>query len=130
MKIAIAQLYTNHFDDWANIPIKNKQAYCDKHGYDLVTKRGLYKTSFGDRHPSWHSILLILETLENTNVDWVFWSDIDAFAIGAAPLTRPKEKSSLYSKVKGERNTTRYRKILLACFQLASCQFHAHSCGT
>ena len=78
MKIAIAQLYTNHFDDWAKIPIRNKQIYCDKHGYDLVTKRGLYKTNFGERHPSWHSILLILETLEKTNVDWVFWSDIDA----------------------------------------------------
>ena len=78
MKIAIAQLYTNHFDDWAKIPIKNKQAYCDKHGYDLVTKRGLYKTNFEERHPSWHSVLLILETLERTNVDWVFWSDIDA----------------------------------------------------
>ena len=78
MKIAIAQLYTNHFDEWAKIPIKNKQIYCDKHGYDLVTKRGLYKTNFGERHPSWHSVLLILETLEKTNVDWVFWSDIDA----------------------------------------------------
>ena len=78
MKIAIAQLYTNHFDEWAKIPIRNKQIYCDKHGYDLVTKRGLYKTDFGERHPSWHSILLILETLEKTNVDWVFWSDIDA----------------------------------------------------
>ena len=78
MKIAIAQLYTNHFDDWAKIPIRNKQIYCDKHGYDLVTKRGLYKTNFGERHPSWHSVLLILETLEKTNVDWVFWSDIDA----------------------------------------------------
>jgi len=78
MKIAVAQLYTSHFDDWAHIPIKNKQAYCDRHGYDLVTKRGLYNTTFEERHPSWHSVLLILETLEKTNVDWIFWSDIDA----------------------------------------------------
>ena len=78
MKIAIAQLYTKHFDDWAHIPIKNKQVYCNKHGYDLVTRRDVYKTNFDTRHPSWHSVLLILEILETTNVDWVFWSDIDA----------------------------------------------------
>ena len=46
MKIAIAQLYTKHFDDWAHIPIKNKQVYCNKHGYDLVTRRDVYKTNF------------------------------------------------------------------------------------
>ena len=78
MKIAVAQLYTSHFDDWAHIPIKNKQAYCDRHGYDLVTKRGLYDTTFEERHPSWHSVKLILEILETTDIDWVFWSDVDA----------------------------------------------------
>ena len=78
MKIAIAQLYTRHFDEWADIPIKNKEIYCNKLGYDLVTRRGGYKTNFELRHPSWASILLILEILETTNIDWVFWSDIDA----------------------------------------------------
>lgn len=78
MKIAIAQLYTKHFDSWADIPIKNKEVYCNKHGYDLVTRRGTYETKFEIRHASWHSIRLILEILETTNVDWVFWSDIDA----------------------------------------------------
>ena len=81
MKIAIAQLYTKHFDDWANIPIKNKQEYCNIHGYDLVTKRGTYNTKFERRHPSWHSILLILEILETTDTEWVFWSDIDALVM-------------------------------------------------
>ena len=46
MKIAIAQLYTENFDDWADIPIKNKEIYCNKHGYDLVTRRGTYDTKF------------------------------------------------------------------------------------
>jgi hypothetical protein len=81
MKIAIAQLYTENFDDWANIPIENKQEYCNIHSYDLVTKRGTYNTKFEKRHPSWHSIPLILEILETTNVDWVFWSDIDALVM-------------------------------------------------
>ena len=78
MKIVIAQLYTKNFDDWADIPIKNKEIYCNKHGYDLVTRRDVYDTKFESRHPSWHSILLLLEILETTNVDWIFWSDIDA----------------------------------------------------
>jgi hypothetical protein len=77
MRIAIAELYTHHFDDWAPIVTNNKQEYCDRHGYSLVTKRDLYK-NYADRHPSWHSILLIKEILETTDVDWVFWSDIDA----------------------------------------------------
>ena len=78
MKIAIAQLHTVNFDDWADIAIENKSRYSRLHGYDLVSKRGLYNTKFENRHPSWHSIKLILEVLETTNVDWVFWSDVDA----------------------------------------------------
>ena len=77
MRIAVAQLYTSNFDHWAYIAKENKQEYCDRHGYSLVTKKGLYNEGMR-RHPSWHSILLIKEILETTDVDWVFWSDIDA----------------------------------------------------
>jgi hypothetical protein len=44
----------------------------------MVSKRGLYETKFEERHPSWHSVKLILEILETTDIDWVFWSDVDA----------------------------------------------------
>ena len=77
MKIAIAQLYTKDLDDWASIAVENKKRYARRNNYDLVSKRGLYKTKL-KRHPSWHSIFLILEILETSNVDWVFWSDVDA----------------------------------------------------
>jgi len=64
-------------DDWASIAVENKKRYARRNNYDLVSKRGLYKTKL-KRHPSWHSIFLILEILETSNVDWVFWSDVDA----------------------------------------------------
>ena len=77
MKIAIAQLYTKNLDDWAYIAVENKKRYARLNNYDLVSKRGLYKTK-PKRHPSWHSLSLILEILETSNIDWVFWSDVDA----------------------------------------------------
>ncbi|HAI18740.1 MAG TPA: hypothetical protein DCM10_12310, partial [Xanthomarina gelatinilytica] len=83
MKLAIAQLHTENLDDWACIAVDNKKKYCRKHGYDFVCKRGLYETKFEKRHPSWHSIKLILEILETTNIDWVFWSDVDALVMDA-----------------------------------------------
>ena len=78
MKLAIAQLHTENLDDWACIAVDNKEKYCRIHGYDMVSKRGLYETKFEERHPSWHSVKLILEILETTDIDWVFWSDVDA----------------------------------------------------
>tara|TARA_Y100000310_G_C20553394_1_gene749281 strand:+ start:156 stop:920 length:765 start_codon:yes stop_codon:yes gene_type:complete len=78
MKIAIAQLHTENLDDWAYIAVENKQNYARANNYDFVYKRGLYETPFEQRHPSWHSIRLILEILHTTDVDWVFWSDVDA----------------------------------------------------
>ena len=78
MKLAIAQLHTENLDDWAYIAVDNKEKYCRIHGYDMVSKRGLYETKFEERHPSWHSVKLILEILETTDIDWVFWSDVDA----------------------------------------------------
>ena len=77
MKIAIAQLYTKNLDDWAYIAVENKKRYARLNNYDLVSKRGLYKTK-PKRHPSWHSLSLILEILETSNIDWVYWSDVDA----------------------------------------------------
>jgi len=77
MKIAIAQLYTKNLDEWACIAVDNKKRYARLNNYDLVSKRGLYRTKL-ERHPSWHSISLILEILETSDVDWVFWSDVDA----------------------------------------------------
>ena len=106
MKIAIAQLYTKHFDHWANIAIENKQEYCDINGYDLVTKRGTYDTKFRRRHPSWHSILLILEILETTDVEWVFWSDIDAlvmdYSIKLESFIKPEFDMVIPSQGQGE----------------------------
>ena len=118
MKIAIAQLYTRHFDEWAYISIKNKEAYCNKYGYDLVTRRGGYKTNFELRHPSWHSILLLLEILETTNVDWIFWSDIDALimdqTVRLEKFIKPKFDMIIPNQGEGEYCDS-YTKSCLCC---------------
>ena len=105
MKIAIAQLYTKNLDEWACIAVDNKRRYARLNNYDLVSKRGLYKTK-PKRHPSWHSLSLILEILETSNVDWVFWSDVDALimdqAVKLESFIRPDCDIIIPSQGKGE----------------------------
>ena len=105
MKIAIAQLYTKNLDEWACIAVENKRRYARLNNYDLVSKRGLYKTK-PKRHPSWHSLSLILEILETSNVDWVFWSDVDALimdqTVKLESFIRPDCDIIIPSQGKGE----------------------------
>ena len=105
MKIAIAQLYTKNLDEWACIAVDNKRRYARLNNYDLVSKRGLYKTK-PKRHPSWHSLSLILEILETSNVDWVFWSDVDALimdqTVKLESFIRPDCDIIIPSQGKGE----------------------------
>ena len=105
MKIAIAQLYTKDLDDWAYIAVENKKRYARLNNYDLVSKRGLYKTKL-KRHPSWHSISLILEILETSSVDWVFWSDVDAlimdYTVKLEGFIKPKYDMIIPSQGRGE----------------------------
>jgi len=105
MKIAIAQLYTKNLDEWACIAVDNKRRYARLNNYDLVSKRGLYKTK-PKRHPSWHSLSLILEILETSNIDWVFWSDVDALimdqTVKLESFIRPDCDIIIPSQGKGE----------------------------
>ena len=98
--------HTENLDDWAYIAVENKQNYARLNNYDLVSKRGVYKTDFEQRHPSWHSVLLILEILETTNVDWVFWSDVDAlimdYTVKLESFIRPKYDIIIPTQGQGE----------------------------
>ena len=57
----------------------NKQKYCDKHGYDFLS----YTEPLSDRHPGWEKFLYIDKVLNETDYDWVFWVDYDAFIINS-----------------------------------------------
>ena len=59
MKIAIAQLHTENLDDWAYIAVENKQNYARLNNYDLVSKRGVYKTDLEQRHQRWKKEMLL-----------------------------------------------------------------------
>jgi len=115
MKIAIAQLYTKDLDEWAWIAVENKKRYARRNNYDLVSKRGLYRTKL-KRHPSWHSIFLILEILDTSNVDWVFWSDIDALIMDQTVKLESFIKSNcdiiIPSQGQGEYCGTKSKKCL------------------
>lgn len=64
--------------NWRKIGNPNKQKYCDKHGYDFIS----YDQKLDHpRHPSWHKIPYMQQTLPN--YDWVFWADSDSFVINS-----------------------------------------------
>lgn len=75
--ITLTQLFTPNFDHWACKVLDNKKRYCQRHGYDFHYRRGLYP-EHADRHPSWHRVPMLLALLDETDGEWIFWSDIDS----------------------------------------------------
>ena len=55
--------------------IENKRAYCEKHQYDFVYGDMILDAS---RPIAWSKILLILEVMETSECEWIFWSDADS----------------------------------------------------
>ena len=53
----------------------NKKKYCASHGYNLMI--GLESLD-NSRPIPWTKILLILQAMNQTKSDWIFWSDADA----------------------------------------------------
>lgn len=62
------------FGDVLSITWPNKQAYAEKHGYDLFDESKFLDTS---RPPSWSKIKAVQRLLNEENCDWVFWLDAD-----------------------------------------------------
>jgi SAM-dependent methyltransferase len=75
--IAMAQLFTQEYEDFAYSVVAHNKKYTDRHGHKYYYRADTYE-QYVDRHPSWHRIPYVLELFEQDGVDWVFWSDIDS----------------------------------------------------
>lgn len=73
MRIALLTLYTPEIEPVGRLSIPNKEAYCKRHGYDLIVRTSSLDKS---RHPSWSKILLLLDSIERFDV--LFWTDADS----------------------------------------------------
>jgi predicted O-methyltransferase YrrM len=52
-----------------------KKRYCEQHGYEFICAQQVLDPS---RPIAWSKIPLILKTMENPAVKWVFWTDADS----------------------------------------------------
>jgi hypothetical protein len=76
-KICVVSHFTENLREVGNLSVKNKQEYCNAHGYDFI-----YENSrLSDRHPAWDKVKLLLELLndKSKNYDYFVWMDNDAF---------------------------------------------------
>jgi hypothetical protein len=74
MKIAVVSVFDHKYSELAKFSVKNKQAYCKKHGYDFY----YFDTTLDSTRPTnWSKILAIQKILETSNYDWIWWVDID-----------------------------------------------------
>ena len=55
--------------------VENKRLYCQQHGYDFICGG---KSLDRSRPIPWTKILIILQTMENSNYQWIFWTDADS----------------------------------------------------
>lgn len=62
--------------EMAALSTPNKQAYCDRHGYDLdVRTTGFIRS----RHPVWSRLRFLAEALHR--YDWAWWTDVDSLVL-------------------------------------------------
>ncbi len=78
-KVAIVSCWDNSIDEIAQITWKTKEAYCQRHGYNLF--RG---SIIPGRHPSWSKVYTVKYVL--VNHDFVFCLDADAMIAGDADV--------------------------------------------
>lgn len=76
MKFAVCSIYDDSYAELGDITIgHNAKKYCDSHGYDLIVRRSdfaLPKNQMG-----YEKIHLVLEVLQTTQYDWVYWRGAD-----------------------------------------------------
>ncbi|KAF4655805.1 hypothetical protein FOL47_009268 [Perkinsus chesapeaki] len=90
LKIAIVSVcdYNAAATPLAELSKRNKKAYADLHGYDLIvhTKSPMHHDAFTDiadiypsRPPAWSKIDAVMEALGSGHYDWVMWMDCDSY---------------------------------------------------
>lgn len=82
MKIAVAQFYTGNVD-YARYTVYTNKLYCEKHGYQYIVEADTQKINrtLDGRSPTWYKPKFMYEILEQTDVDYVLFLDIDAVII-------------------------------------------------
>jgi len=69
------------YREMVRLGLENKRLYCDQHGYQFVLSTESLDSS---RPIVWSKIPLILETMADPLVQWVFWSDADSLVMNLA----------------------------------------------
>lgn len=73
MKIGFVNVYDKSFEQLANLTIKNKKDYCEKHGYDFIEYTNDAPLN---KHVAFNKFKSVLQNL--TYYDWIFYNDVDS----------------------------------------------------
>jgi len=71
-RVAFVSAWNSGYDELAKVTLPNREEYCKRHGYDLIT----VPDWTGDRGPQWARIAVAIKQL--AKYDTVFVMDIDA----------------------------------------------------
>lgn len=76
--ITVLTAHNDKIQQLANITTPVLEKYCNQNNYQLVVK---HISNDFDKHPAWYKPIAILDTLEETGCDYLFWIDTDALVI-------------------------------------------------
>lgn len=80
-KITVATLVSDDLRSTVSIGTNGKRAYCKKHGYDFVCERRWLDQ---DRSFPWSKILVLLNIMNKSTTEWIFWSDAESMITNTA----------------------------------------------
>jgi len=75
-KFKVVMLYDDNRKNVADVSVPNIEAYCTKHGYELVKHTKLIDPALNG---SWNKLKAVRQALEGA--DWVLWMDSDALVV-------------------------------------------------
>jgi len=78
MRFAVLSMATDEMRHLRDLSFPNKQAYCERHGYQWI---GATKTRDGSRPPAWSKIAMLIDVCINRSADWVFWTEADSVIV-------------------------------------------------
>lgn len=113
-KFKVVMLHDEHRVDVANVSVPNAQAYCAKHGYELVLHDRLIDPNLNG---SWNKLKAVRQALCDT--DWVLWLDTDA--IFTQPEYTLAELTAEFCKNKPLGISTDYNGICMGVFLIRNC---------
>ncbi|MBA3956985.1 MAG: class I SAM-dependent methyltransferase [Parachlamydiaceae bacterium] len=80
--IAVVTLASgDKYKEAVRLGLENKKEYCTQHDYDFIWSE---KSQDSSRPIAWSKILLVLKAMENSDYEWIFWSDADSLVMNLA----------------------------------------------